>query len=31
LVATGFWPVDVPFDTRDLSTVVYVLNKVNKR
>jgi hypothetical protein len=31
LAATGFWPHDIPFDTRDLVTVLRVLNEANKK
>jgi hypothetical protein len=31
LAATGWWPPDVPFDSRDLVTVVYVLNKAARK
>jgi hypothetical protein len=27
LVATGYWPTNIEFDTRDLHTVITVLNK----
>ena len=31
LAATGYWPHEIPFDTRDLVTVLRVLNEANKK
>jgi hypothetical protein len=30
LVATSFWPQDIPFDSQDLATVIDVLNEQAK-
>lgn len=30
LVATGYWPPTIPFEGRDLATVVKILNKQAK-
>jgi hypothetical protein len=31
LVAVGWWPSDIEFDSRDLATVIKVLNEANKK
>jgi hypothetical protein len=31
LVAVGWWPSDIAFDSRDLATVIKVLNEANKK
>jgi hypothetical protein len=30
LVAVGWWPPEIEFDTRDLNTVIEILNKGHK-
>jgi hypothetical protein len=31
LVAVGWWPPDIPFDTQDMVTVAKVIEESNKR